>query len=108
MRFPGDLFDYRAKYTDGEAEFLAPAPLSPDVAERVQIFSLQAHQALDCYGFSRVDLRLGEDGVPYVLEVNTLPGMTPLSDFPRAAAAHGIEYDELVERMLATAFERPN
>ncbi|MEE8592943.1 MAG: D-alanine--D-alanine ligase [Candidatus Bipolaricaulota bacterium] len=103
IRFPGDLFDYRAKYTDGEAEFLAPAPLSPDVAERVQIFSLQAHQALDCYGFSRVDLRLGEDGVPYVLEANTLPGMTPLSDFPRAAAVHGIEYDELVEIMLATA-----
>ena len=103
IRFPGDLFDYAAKYTDGEAEFLAPAPLSPDVAERVQSFSLQAHQTLDCYGFSRVDLRLGEDGVPYVLEVNTLPGMTPISDLPRAAAVHGIEYDDLVEIMLATA-----
>ncbi|MCK5586425.1 D-alanine--D-alanine ligase [Candidatus Bipolaricaulota bacterium] len=103
IRFPGDLFDYAAKYTDGEAEFLAPAPLSPDVAERVQSFSLQAHQTLDCYGFSRVDLRLGEDGVPYVLEVNALPGMTPISDLPRAAAAHGIGYDDLVEIMLATA-----
>ena len=103
IRFPGDLFDYGAKYTAGEAEFLAPAPLPPDVAQRVQDVALRAHQALDCYGFSRVDLRLGEDGVPYVLEVNTLPGMTPLSDLPRAAAVNGIEYDELVEIMLSTA-----
>ncbi len=103
IQFPGDLFDYGAKYTDGEAEFLAPAPLPPDVAERVQAIALRAHQALDCYGFSRVDLRLGEDGVPYVLEVNTLPGMTPISDLPRAAAVNGIEYDELVEIMLSTA-----
>ena len=64
IRFLGDLFDYGAKYTAGQAEFLAPAPLLPDVAERVQAIALRAHQALDCYGFSRVDLRLGEDGVP--------------------------------------------
>lgn len=108
IRFPGDLFDYGAKYTAGEAEFLAPAPLPPDVAQQVQDIALRAHQALDCYGFSRVDLRLGEDGVPYVLEVNTLPGMTPLSDLPRAAAVYGIEYDELVEIMLSTAQKASN
>jgi len=107
IRFPGDLFDYKAKYTDGDAEFLAPAPLSSEVAEQVQQIALRAHQALDCYGFSRVDFRLGEDGVPYVLEVNTLPGMTPLSDLPRAAAVIGIEYDDLVEIMLSTT-EKPN
>ena len=107
IRFPGDLFDYKAKYTDGDAEFLAPAPLSPEVAEQVQQIALRAHQALDCYGFSRVDFRLGEDGVPYVLEVNTLPGMTPLSDLPRAAAVIGIEYDDLVGIMLSTT-EKPD
>lgn len=106
IRFPGDLFDYEAKYTDGQAEFLAPAPLPPDVARQVQAVSLQAHCALECSGFSRVDLRLSEDGTPYVLEVNTLPGMTPLSDLPRAAATYGIEYDNLVEIMLATAMPR--
>jgi D-alanine-D-alanine ligase len=103
IRFPGDLFDYEAKYTNGQAEFLAPAPLTSEVAKHVQDIALRAHQALDCYGFSRVDLRLGENGTPYVLEVNTLPGMTPLSDLPRAAAVAGIEYDDLVEIMLATA-----
>lgn len=107
IRFPGDLFDYKAKYTDGDAEFLAPAPLSPEVAEQVQQIALRAHQALDCYGFSRVDFRLGEDGVPHVLEVNTLPGMTPLSDLPRAAAVIGIEYDDLVGIMLSTT-EKPD
>ena len=103
IRFPGDLFDYKAKYTEGEAEFLAPAPLSPDVASCVQDVAVQAHQALSCHGFSRVDIRLSEEGIPYVLEVNALPGMTPLSDLPRAAALIGIEYDDLVERMLSTA-----
>lgn len=102
IRFPGDLFDYGAKYTDGQAEFLAPAPLSPEVAKQVQDIALRAHQALDCYGFSRVDIRLGDNGIPYVLEVNTLPGMTPMSDLPRAAAVCGIEYDDLVEIMLST------
>ena len=103
IRCTGDLFDFDAKYSDGEAEFLAPAPLSADVAARVQDVALRAHQALGCSGFSRVDVRLGDDGVPYVLEVNTLPGMTPLSDLPRAAALVGISYDDLVERMLDTA-----
>lgn len=103
IQFPGQTFDYEAKYTDGGATFLAPAPLSLEVASHIQDIALRAHQALDCYGFSRVDFRLGDDGVPYILEVNTLPGMTPMSDLPRAAAVHGIEYDDLVEMMLSTA-----
>jgi len=103
IQFPGQTFDYEAKYTDGGATFLAPAPLSLQVASHIQDIALRAHQALDCYGFSRVDFRLGNDGIPYILEVNTLPGMTPMSDLPRAAAVHGIEYDDLVEMMLSTA-----
>jgi len=103
IRFPDALFDYEAKYTDGVAEFVAPADLPDEVAHRVQEVSLRAHETLGCSGFSRVDLRLAEDGTPYVLEVNTLPGMTPLSDLPRAAAAAGISFEELVERMLGTA-----
>ena len=103
IRCTSDVFDYDAKYTVGKAEFLAPAPLPDDVASHMQDIALQAHRALGCSGFSRVDIRLGEDDVPYVLEVNTLPGMTPMSDLPRAAALIGIGYDTLVERMLETA-----
>jgi len=103
IQFPDSTFDYEAKYTDGVAEFLAPAPLSSEVAERLQTIALRAHQALGCFGFSRVDFRLSDEGVPYVLEVNSLPGMTPLSDLPRAASLVGIEYADLVEIMLSTA-----
>lgn len=103
IRIPGRLFDYEAKYTDGVAEFLAPAPLDASVAEHLQDVSFRAHEALGCSGYSRVDLRLGDDGRACVLEVNTLPGMTPMSDLPRAAAAAGIEYGQLVDLMLSTA-----
>ena len=103
IRIPGKLFNYEAKYTDGVADFLAPAPLDPSTAERLQDVSLRAHKALGCSGYSRVDLRLAEDGTPYVLEVNTLPGMTPISDLPRAAAIMGIPYERLVDIMLSTA-----
>jgi D-alanine-D-alanine ligase len=101
--FPRALFDYEAKYSRGVAEFVVPAKLPEADARRVQDVSLRAHHALGCSGFSRVDLRLGEDGEAYVLEVNTLPGMTPMSDLPRAAAAAGIPFGDLVEIMLATA-----
>ncbi len=102
VRSPGGFFDYDAKYTDGIAEFLTPAPLDVPTTELVQSAALRAHEALGCYGYSRVDVRLGDDGVPYVLEVNSLPGMTPMSDLPRSARAAGISYENLVVLMLAT------
>lgn len=105
MRPKNRFYDYTAKYTKGLTEFLVPAPLPEETTRRVQAAALTAHRALGCYGFSRVDLRLGEDGVPYVLEVNTLPGMTPTSDLPQAAAAAGITFPQLVETMLKTAFK---
>jgi D-alanine-D-alanine ligase len=103
VRSPGGFFDYAAKYTDGVAEFVAPAPLDAATTEVVQSAALRAHEALGCYGFSRVDVRLSTDGTPYVLEVNSLPGMTPMSDLPRSALAAGIDYEGLVVHMLATA-----
>jgi len=99
------FYDYEAKYTKGMTEYLVPAPLPEETTRRVQEAALTAHQCLGCYGFSRVDLRLGEDDIPYVLEVNTLPGMTPTSDLPQAAAAVGIDFPQLVEVMLQTAFK---
>jgi len=105
MRPKSYFYDYEAKYTKGMTEFLVPAPLDEKTTQRVQEAALTAHHALGCYGFSRVDLRLGENGVPYLLEVNTLPGMTPTSDLPQAAAALGIAFPQLVEVMLQTAFK---
>ena len=105
IRTPEDFFDFTAKYTEGVAEFLVPANLPEATAAKVQETALRAHEALGCFGYSRVDFRLSTDGIPYVLEANTLPGMTPMSDLPRAAAADGIPYLQLIELMLQTAFE---
>ncbi len=104
MRPKRAFYDYTAKYTPGMTEFLVPAPLADELTERVQQAALTAHRALGCRGFSRVDLRLNDDGTPYVLEVNTIPGMTETSDLPQAAAAAGIPFTELVEHMLKSAF----
>jgi D-alanine-D-alanine ligase len=101
-----EFYDYIAKYTPGECEFIIPAELDDQTTARVQELALQAHRALGCFGFSRVDLRVTPENEPYLLEVNTLPGMTNTSDLPKAAAAIGIGFDELVERMLLTALEK--
>lgn len=101
-----EFYDYIAKYTPGECEFLIPAELDAETTARVQQLARHAHKALGCFGFSRVDLRVTPENEPYLLEVNTLPGMTNTSDLPKAAAAMGISFDELVERMLLTALEK--
>lgn len=100
------FFDWVAKYTPGECEILCPAPLAPEEGKRAKDVALEAYLLLGCRDFARVDMRLDESGVPYLLEVNTLPGMTELSLFPRAAAAAGIPYDDLVDLLLRRALSR--
>ena len=104
---PNDgFYDYRAKYTEGFASHLVPAPLSPDVYEEVMESALRAHRVLGCRGVSRADFRLDPsqgDGGLYLLEVNTQPGMTPLSLVPEQAAYCGIGFGELVVRLLEDA-----
>jgi len=99
-----EFYDYKAKYTKGGAEFILPARLSKPLYSRVQKTALAAHRALGCRGFSRVDIIVGEDHVPYVHEVNTIPGLTDLSDLPAEAAHAGISFDELILRILQSAF----
>lgn len=101
-----EFYDYIAKYTPGECDFIIPAELGVETTLSVQELALQAHKVLGCFGFSRVDLRVTPENEPYILEVNTLPGMTNTSDLPKAAAALGIAFDELVEQMLLTAMEK--
>ena len=99
----GGFYDYAAKYTEGRTRYLCPAPLEPRAAAHITAVALSANRALGCTGASRVDLIVDKAGTPWVLEVNTIPGMTPTSLLPKAAAAVGIEFDELVERILAGA-----
>jgi D-alanine-D-alanine ligase len=106
IRPNGGFYDYRAKYTEGFASHLVPAPLSPDLYERVLDAALTAHRVLGCRGVSRADFRLdpalAEDGL-YLLEVNTQPGMTPLSLVPEQAAYRGIAFADLVEQLVGWA-----
>lgn len=102
----GGIFDYASKYQSGGAEEIFPADLSPEVTRRVQELGLAAHRALklDCY--SRADFRMDPDGGLWCLEVNTLPGLTAGSLLPRSAAAVGIPFDELCERICAGALRK--
>ncbi len=97
------IYDYQCKYTAGMTEYLVPAPIDDRLAESLQDLSLRAHRSLRCQGISRVDFMLDDEGRPYCLEVNTLPGMTELSLVPKAAAAAGISFERVVEMILASA-----
>ncbi len=106
VRVRAGLYDYRTKYTPGAAEYLCPAPFEEAVADRIRWAARAAFDAIGGRDYGRVDLMVRPDGSPVVLEVNTLPGMTPTSALPRAARAAGISYEELCERMVALAWQR--
>ena len=107
IRPKSGFYDYKNKYTSGRTEYLAPAPLDPDTTVLVQRLGAAAYHALGCKGAVRVDFRLPPQGYPVALEVNTIPGLTSTSLLPKSAAVVGIDFDELVERMLANAaYER--
>jgi D-alanine-D-alanine ligase len=97
------IYDYECKYSEGMTQYLVPAPIDEGLAERLQRLALRAHTALGCEGLSRVDFMVDSDGESYCLEVNTIPGMTELSLVPKAAAAAGISFNEVVDAVLRTA-----
>ena len=100
-----DFYDYEAKY-DGKSRHIVPAILDAEVAEAATKYALAAHRSLGCRGMSRVDFVISEqDRIPYILEINTIPGMTPTSLFPEAAKAAGISFEELVGRLVELALE---
>ncbi len=89
------FYDYKNKYTAGATEYLCPAPIDEPLAGQIRETALAAHQALGCGVYSRVDFLLDESGAFYVLEVNTIPGMTSTSLLPKAAAAEGLHFPQL-------------
>lgn len=97
------FYDYQAKYTKGMTEYLVPAPLPEDIYDLTQRIALAAHQSLNCEGMSRVDMRLDEQNQPYVLEINTIPGLTEISLLPKAAQALGISFPHLCSIILKLA-----
>lgn len=94
------FYDYGAKYTSGATDYHIPPRLSPERYRGVLTQALRAHRALGCSGATRVDLIVSETGNEYILEVNTVPGLTPTSLLPKIACAAGLEFDDLIEAML--------
>lgn len=103
---PHGFYDYAAKYTPGASIYKAPAPLSGPRTKLIQRLALAVHQRLGCRGATRVDFRLDGRGRPFVLEINTVPGLTETSLLPMAAKAARLSYEALVEAMLLSAVER--
>ena len=102
MRPKHEWYDYECKYTKGMTEFVLPAELTDDMTKRVKEIALKAFEIAGCSGVSRVDFHIVGD-IPYVLEINTSPGMTETSDLPAQANAMGIDYDNLVQLILNSA-----
>ena len=98
-----EFYDYEAKYTKGLTDFVLPAPLPPPVYAEAERMAVAAFEAVGCRGYARVDIMVDKVGVPWFIEVNTLPGMTDTSDLPAQAKAAGISYEDLVETILLTA-----
>lgn len=104
MRPQSGFYDYESKYSSGKTEYLCPAPLDEKTIESLKTHALRAHKALHCSVYSRVDFRRDPSGALYALEVNTAPGMTATSLVPKAAAAHGWGFPELLRRIVDASF----
>lgn len=102
LRPKNEWYDYEAKYTKGMTEFILPAELSEEMTKSVKEKAIEAYKACECKGVSRVDFLIA-DGIPYILEINTSPGMTDTSDLPAQASVMGITYDDLVLMILNNA-----
>lgn len=98
------FYDYEAKYTSGMTEYICPARLPEDISAQLKEIAVQAHNSLDCEDVSRVDMILSDENEVFVLEVNTIPGMTETSLVPKAARAHGLDFPELVDEILSGAY----
>lgn len=100
-----DFYDYKSKYTKGMTDYLVPAPITTQLASKLQRISMKVHRVLKLRHMSRVDLLVDENGRPYVLEANTIPGMTNLSLLPKAAGAAGISFEQMCEKIVLMALE---
>ena len=106
IAFEADWYDYEAKYTAGGMELVVPARIDPAVRERVRSLAVDAYRRAGCAGLARADFFVESDGSVLVNELNTMPGFTPTSVFAKLFAASGVQYPELVDRLVALAVER--
>ena len=96
----GEFFDYESKYTESGAEEIVPAGISESLTKKIQELAVDVYKAMGCRGFSRIDFILRNNRHPVVLEINTIPGLTPMSLLPKAAKAAGISYNLLLDKII--------
>ncbi|WP_346428478.1 D-alanine--D-alanine ligase [Alicyclobacillus mengziensis] len=102
-----EFYDYRAKYLDGESTLMIPAPISDELTEEIRRLAIQAYKAIDCSGLARVDFFVEKDTQRVLInEINTMPGFTKFSMYPKLWEATGVAYSELIGKLLAYAIER--
>lgn len=101
----GDYFDYNSKYTESGSDEITPARISKNLTKKVMDIAIKVHKTLGCKGFSRVDFIVKNNRTPLVLEINTIPGLTPMSLFPKAAKASGMSYTKLLDKIIEYATE---
>ena len=99
-----DFFDYEAKYQPGATQEVCPAEVDDHIRDKAQLYGLKAHNALQLRGYSRTDMIIREDEI-FILETNTIPGMTPTSLLPQAAAQAGLKFSALLDRLIELALE---
>jgi D-alanine-D-alanine ligase len=103
LETPRDFYDYQAKYISDDTRYLIPSGLAPKKEAEIQALCMKAFRTLGCQGWGRVDLMLNRQGRPFLLEVNTAPGMTDHSLVPMAAKAIGLSYEDLCVKILEGA-----
>ena len=104
--FTREFYDYVAKYEDSTTRLIIPAELPPDLARDLQAMAIAAFQVVDCAGMGRVDFFLGPGDQPYLNEINTIPGFTPVSMYPKLWEAAGLSYRDLITRLIELGLER--
>lgn len=97
------FYDFESKYTSGMSHHIIPARISPEAAKKTEEYALKAYSALSCRGVARIDFFIDEEGNPYVIEINTIPGMTATSLVPDAAKAVGMSFEDLAEKIVLEA-----
>ena len=100
IRPKNEWYDFESKYTPGMSEFVLPAELDEEMTKKVKHIAVLAHETAGCRGLSRVDFMISKDAIPYVIEINTSPGMTATSDLPAQSKVMGISYDNLVQIIM--------
>jgi D-alanine-D-alanine ligase len=100
-----ELYDYESKYTTGKSEYIAPAKIPIDLSRHIRNAAVSVYEVIGASGIARVDFILADSEEFYCLELNSLPGMTDLSLVPMAARCEGIEFDQLIDKMIQSALK---